>query len=57
MGKKLSWLEEVKLDAEYNYKRHLREQEDRRAFEDKKRTMVQPSEQPTPQPQEEKKGK
>lgn len=56
---KMSWLEEVKADAEYMYKKRLREAEEDRKFEESKRGVVTPasSEDDTFELEEDKKGK
>lgn len=41
MSKKLTGLEEVKADAEFNYKKRLREQEEKKAYEESKK-LVEP---------------
>lgn len=38
--KNLNWLEEVKMDAEYNYMRHLREQQEREKHEEEKLALA-----------------
>lgn len=40
---KLSWLEEVKADAAYMYKKRLREIEEDRKFEESKRGVAEPA--------------
>jgi len=37
MTKPLSWLEEVKADAAFNYHRRLREQQEKQAYEEAKK--------------------
>jgi hypothetical protein len=36
-NKRLNWLEEVKADAEFNYRKRLRDQEEKEAYEASKR--------------------
>jgi len=38
MADKLPWLEEVKRDAEYNYHKRLRQQEEDRKYEESKQS-------------------
>lgn len=40
MSNKLTWLEEVKADAAFNYKRRMREQEEKRLYEESKKKPV-----------------
>jgi hypothetical protein len=44
-SKRPGWLKEVHLDAEFNYNERVRQQEERAAFEARKREILQPSEQ------------
>lgn len=55
---KMSWLEEVKADAEYMYRKRLREAEEDKKFEESKRvTNVAPVEEDTFEPEDTQKGK